>query len=190
MLNRQKTVVPASEITAEERAYLWQNTEVDRRGYIRTESPIAYTEMVESFRGHPLFEATTSRVDADPVGDFKISLSGMLKEDRYRTTYIFKWGIKQIALTAFRYRDAGVRPVVAEEFLQQKVGDARATLALAVAKGTGRGIWKMGWMNEGIDYELWVPDDLTPSDEPKIRTETVIKLGEVLAGVMNEKLKP
>lgn len=188
MLNRQKNVVPAAEISAEERAYLWQDTDVDRRGYIRTVSSIAYANMVNDFASHPLFKKSPREEYVGAVGDEKILLAGVLQEDQYRSTYVFRWGKAQVGLTVFKFQAAGVRPVVAEEFLQQKVGYARATLALAVAKGTGRGVWKMGWMNGGVDYELWVPDELSSSDDPRLDTGTVIKLGETLAIFADRKV--
>ncbi|QGZ42164.1 hypothetical protein IP92_05434 [Pseudoduganella flava] len=187
MLQRGKSVIPASELSAEERAFLWQGTKLDPGGYLRMETSTAYVDLVNSFMSHPLFKKLSPPLVFAADGNESVTLEGVLPEDQFRSTSVFTWRGRRIAITSFDMKAAGARSVIAEEFLIRKVNGVPATLTLSVAKGTRDAMWKAGWLSDDVHYDVWVPEKLDANDGPGLAPDVVLDVSAALAGIVNKR---
>lgn len=172
-----------TELTAEQRAFIWKDTVRSPDGYLRVNMAADYLKLVTGFRSD--VEQTRSRTGmarlrADYILPKGMVYAGSTPEDQYRTTLVFDDVAGGAVLTVWNFRAAGAKVTVIEEVLNQVIGGHRGTLALNVANGQKNALWKLAWSKDGISYELYVPDSLNPLGQPARRSAHIVKLGATL----------
>lgn len=178
------TLLIIKEITAEQRAFIWRDTERGPDGYLRVQNSPDYLQLVAGFRsdaGKAPPRAGVARLRPGHVLPRGLVYGGAIPEDQHRTTLVFNSADGGAALTAWNFRKVGAKVTVIDEVLNQVVDGARGTLALNVAGGHKNALWKLSWWKDGIGYELYVPDALGRDALPARRSKELVALAATLA---------
>lgn len=178
------TLLIIKDLSAEQRAFIWQDTERGPDGYLRVQNSPDYLQLVAGFRS----DAEKASSGAGMAGlrpgyvlPRGLVYKGAIPEDRYRTTLVFDSAAGGAALTAWNFRQAGAKVTLVDEVLNQAVDGSRGTLALNVVKGRRNALWKLAWWKDGIGYELYVPDVLGRDGLPARRSKEIVALAATLA---------
>lgn len=177
------TVSVIKKLTAEQRAFIWKDTSLSPDGYLRVQNAPAYLNLVADFRSDSKKAPAgiaMARLRPGYVLPNKMVFAASIYEDLYRTTLVFDDFAGGAALTVWNFQKAGAKVSVIEEVLNQVVGGHRGTLALNVAKEHKNALWKLAWWNDGVGYELYVPDSLNSNDLPTRRSRDIVTLGATL----------
>lgn len=177
------TLLIIKDMTAEQRAFIWRDTERGPDGYLRVQNSPDYLQLVAGFRsdaGKPA-RAGMARLRPGCALPRGLVYGGAIPEDQNRTTLVFNSADGGAALTVWNFRQAGAKVTVIDEVLNQVVDGARGTLALNVAKGHKNALWKLTWWKNGIGYELYVPDALGRDGLPARRSKQLVALAATLA---------
>ncbi len=83
-------------------------------------------------------------------------------------------------LTAWRYKDAGAKLVVFEEFFNQEVERTKAVLSLSTAPDLRLALWKLTWTDENVNYELYATDMIDERGNPSRAVREIVKLASSL----------
>jgi hypothetical protein len=172
---QNKSVLKRGDVTAEQRAYLGAGTTAER-GYLVVRHSAEYLHMVDAMVQHPGF----TKHGAKPLGKTGITDLGVLDEGNHRISHIYGVDKVKAAVTVFNLRAAGASVTIVDEFVNQRVLNSPASLALVIAPGTRQGIWKLTVWTDGVLYEAYIPDILDQNDRPRRSVGAVLTLAKQL----------
>ncbi|MEV4780319.1 hypothetical protein [Burkholderia sp. LMU1-1-1.1] len=177
---KNDTIVSADDLTAEQRAYLWEKTSQDRSGFLAVDVDSAYLEVIKNFLHEPGINTTSTtylkKLNSIMMG-FDFSFAGVLEEDRNRYNAIYRDSYQTLMmLTRWEYKKSGAAISSAQEFFNQNINGVDAVLSLASAKNHSTGIWKLTWAANGVLYELYQSDKVDVYGKPSGGPDNILKV--------------
>jgi len=101
---------------------------------------------------------------------------GAYEELPSRINYFFRErGINLGMLTVHDIVGSGAKLRILKDSLNWKVGDAPATLALATSGGR-RGLWRLAWVKDGKNFDLWLEDHDVHPDRYAARMQEITRM--------------
>lgn len=174
-----------ADISEDVRKVLFQNTERDRDGVIRIKSDGQYTRLIEEFSKNPLLKTElppTLRQAAKELQKLGYDYVGVVVEDKYRSTSIFKNGdASYLMYTNWRYAKAGASFSTAASFLNRTVDGVPAVLSL-MSGGDGTAMWKCSWLKEGVSHEVYISDVMNSHETPALTSEQALEIAKQFIG--------
>ncbi|UUZ51002.1 hypothetical protein LP420_16150 [Massilia sp. B-10] len=152
LVEGDRRTVDANNLNDAQRKFLWTDTVRDPKNFLRVEVPNEYVEQVSALFASA--RGTVSSPSHPQTEVLEFSTQGFpflstITEDSFRTHLMFgSTNGPKMMLSVWEFQNAGARITLVEEFLNQKVLQSRATLALAVAQQS-KCLWKLNWFDAG-----------------------------------------
>ena len=145
--------------TDSQRRFFWAGTRRED-GYLELDPIVGYDKVIRSFLSNglkPELFNSNSGISCALAGNNPVV--SVINESPYRTTTIFALDGGDLAmLTVWYFGRKDSQIVVISDFINNKINGMDATLAFVKpeANSKKRGIWKIGWSSEDVEYELHV----------------------------------
>ena len=134
----------------------------------------SYLDVVRDLK--PRMERHDKKAPSLAVVPRGLEAAGAYEELPLRINYFFREkGVNLVMLTVNDVVGSGRELRIPKDSLNWKVGDALATFAL-VTSGGRRGLWRLAWVVDGKDFDLWLEDHDVHPDRYAARMQEITRM--------------
>lgn len=175
------TVIPKGKLSKEQNAYLWKDTKKTADGYLQIQSrPEAIDILLQAKTYAKQSPPDEFRLVVSELSSHGFSLIGNIKESPNRNSLVFADSHGLLMVTIWDYRKDGAAITEAEDFLNATVRSSPAVLSLLSNETQPKLLWKVTWLKNGRQYELYVEDVKTRRGLPSRAFQEILALASTV----------
>ncbi len=162
-------------------SFYWRDTTVNPLGYLDIFVSGPQVDLVRSMMRHMIFDPQTEEQKAfdcpSQLGD--LGRQGAFFESAGRLNTLYGQGDRRAVVTAWQLTDVQSISTPINAFLNTCIRGNPATLSLSRSRPPKTtGLWKLGWLERRINYEMYVEDPLRADGSPALHPKELVRMGE------------